>query len=219
MRRPFNGTYPITRPFGVYDPAYTNYPNSVHPGTDYGLPSGTPVVAAMSGKVQTYDRADSKVGRGKEIVITNGTTQVKYCHLSRIDIPNGSTVTEGQSLGLSGWTGYVEPKSTVGAHLHFELLINGVYTDFEQYLKEEQVSKPTYKEVLTQFRTFTGSDPTEKQMNYYVEREWGVLNGDLLQFNYDRRRELQAKLGQSSEANILGQALIKLLNSLGWKKG
>lgn len=131
MRRPYNGTYSITRPYGVYDPAYSNYPGSVHPGTDYGTPENTPLVAAISGTVTTYARGNQATGRGNEVVITNGSTQVKYCHLNRIDVANGSQVTEGQQVGLCGWTGYVLPKSPAGSHLHFETLVNGVYKNPE----------------------------------------------------------------------------------------
>lgn len=60
---------------------------------------------------------------------------------------------------------------------------------------------PTYQEVLNHFRTYIGSDPTEAQMNYYVARDWGVLNGDLLAWNHDRKKELQS--GIASMNNLI----------------
>mgnify|MGYP003472787759 FL=1 len=60
--------------------------------------------------------------------------------------------------------------------------------------KGEDVAKPTYEEVLQHFRRFQGSDPTEKQMNYYVARDWGVLNGDLLVLNNDRLNRANKKI-------------------------
>lgn len=131
MRRPYNGSYPITRPFGVYDPAYSNYPGSRHPGTDYGLPVDTPQVSAQAGTVTVIARGNQATGRGNEVIVTNGTTQTKHCHLNRIDVANGSTVKEGQQIGLTGWTGYVLPKSPAGSHLHFEVLQGGIYRDPE----------------------------------------------------------------------------------------
>lgn len=136
MRRPYNGTYSITRPFGVYDAAYANYPGSRHPGCDYGLPYRTPLIAAISGTAQVIDRGTAKTGRGREVVITNGSTQVKYCHMDSFSISNGQQVSEGQVVGHSGFTGYVMDSAgnigTIGGtHLHFETLINGVYQNPE----------------------------------------------------------------------------------------
>lgn len=135
MRRPYNGSYSITRPFGVYDAAYSNYPGSRHPGCDYGLPYRTPLIAAISGTAQVIDRGTAKTGRGREVVIINGSTQVKYCHMDSFAISNGQ-VTEGQVVGYSGFTGYVMDSAgnigTIGGtHLHFETLINGVYQNPE----------------------------------------------------------------------------------------
>lgn len=140
MRHAFNGNYPITRPFGVYDPAYANYPGSKHPGTDYGLPANTPLVAGMSGTVTTYRRSGAS-GRGNEVVITSGPVQRKACHMNRVDVETGQKIEEGQPIGLSGYTGYVvDAQGNVGtpdgAHLHDELLIDGVYVPLEEYLTE-----------------------------------------------------------------------------------
>lgn len=60
--------------------------------------------------------------------------------------------------------------------------------------KGDTMAKPTHKEVLDHFRKFQGSDPTEKQMNYYVARDWGVLNGDLLEVNYAAKKKLQNEI-------------------------
>lgn len=56
------------------------------------------------------------------------------------------------------------------------------------------MAKPTHSEVLSYFRTFIGQDCTEQQMNYYVDRGIDILLSDLLQFNYDRKKEAFAKL-------------------------
>lgn len=132
MRRSFNGSFPITRPFGVYDPAYSNYPGSKHPGTDYGMPLNTPLVAGIGGVVTIYNRDPSiTTGRGKEVVISSANMQRKTCHMNRIDVVTGQKVVEGQAIGISGSTGY-----STGPHLHDELLIDGQYVDLEVYLKQ-----------------------------------------------------------------------------------
>lgn len=147
MRHSFNGNFPVTRAFGIKDPAYAGYPDSRHPGTDYGLPAktpttGTPLVAGMSGQVTAINRDSSiHTGRGKEVVITNGNKQRKTCHMNRIDVTTGQLVKEGQPIGLSGYTGYViDAQGNIGtpggAHLHDELMIDGKYVDLEKYLKE-----------------------------------------------------------------------------------
>jgi hypothetical protein len=140
MRRAFNGNYPITQAFGVYDQvAYANYPGSKHPGTDYGLPVNTELVAGMSGIVTVYDRsATEKVGRGKEVQINFANLGRRNCHMNRIDVVNGQFVHEGQQIGLSGNTGF-----STGPHLHDELLVNGEYTDLEKYLKEVNMDEGT----------------------------------------------------------------------------
>lgn len=147
MRLSFSGGYSITRTFGVYDPAYANYPGSCHPGTDWGLPANTQLLAGMSGRVSIIDRDPAlHIGRGKEVVITNGNLQRKTCHMNRIDVADGQQVTMGQPIGLSGFTGYVIDAAggigtPGGAHLHDELLIGGIYVPLVVHLtnKEEDM--------------------------------------------------------------------------------
>lgn len=168
MRHAFNGNYGITRPFGVVDPAYSNYPNSAHPGTDYGLPANTPLVAGISGRVTVFNRASNlKTGRGKEVVITNGKYQRKFCHMNRIDVSDGQQVAEGQSIGLSGYTGYVldgagNIGTPAGAHLHDELLIDGVYVPLEEHLNDYvgdyvMTEEDAKQEYITTFHTIPTS--------------------------------------------------------------
>lgn len=141
---PFKGEYRVTRKFGIKDPAYHNYPDSRHSGTDWGLPENTPLYAAMDGTVEIYNRDSSvKVGRGKEVSLLSGNTDVNTCHMNRIDVVQGQFVKEGQQIGLSGYTGYVidaggNVGTPEGAHLHAEVKVNGQYVDPEQYFKKEE---------------------------------------------------------------------------------
>jgi murein DD-endopeptidase MepM/ murein hydrolase activator NlpD len=84
---------------------------SIHRGTDFHAPSGTPVLAANDGLVII---AHPMFYEGNLVVVDHGqqvTTQ--YMHLSKIEVKVGDRVTKGQRLGLSGATGRV-----TGPHLH-----------------------------------------------------------------------------------------------------
>lgn len=169
--------YPVTRAFGIVDPAYSNYPNSAHPGTDYATGFNTPLPAKMSGTVKVYARGNTATGRGNEVVITNGDTQIKYCHLNNINVADGQTVTEGGTIGWSGYTGYVVPKSQAGSHLHFEVLINGVYTDPEKWKGKNTMLKSEAYTVVTGFYQWgTDAPPAPDLGEYWANRLSTVPN-------------------------------------------
>lgn len=179
MIRPFVGNYPITRSFGVYDAAYSNYPGSRHSGTDYGLPANTPLYACESGRITAvYDRdASLKVGRGKEIRLIAGNREYRYCHLNRIDVSVGDVV-EHQPVGLSGYTGYVMDSAgrigtPGGAHLHFELLIDGNYSDYEKFeLTEGEDMVNTEDEAAEIIRAIFKREPTQSEIRDIIGRPW-----------------------------------------------
>lgn len=114
----------ITQYFGNTAFATANaqiYNGSGHNAIDIGMPSGTPVLSALSGTVMGTGNTDAVPGCysfGKWVVVKhpNGLATL-YSHLSSISVSAGQAVTTGQSLGLSGMTGYA-----TGPHLHF-----GVY--------------------------------------------------------------------------------------------
>lgn len=114
----------ITQYFGNTAFATANaqiYNGSGHNAIDIGMPSGTPVLSALSGTVMGTGNTDAVAGCysfGKWVVVKhpNGLATL-YAHLSSISVSAGQAVSTGQSLGLSGATGYA-----TGPHLHF-----GVY--------------------------------------------------------------------------------------------
>lgn len=99
-----------------------------HYGVDLSTPSGTPVYAAESGMVKniTYDGA-----RGNYIDIQhNNGLLTRYQHLIRK--PNfriGASVQRGQQIAQVGSTGM-----STGAHLHFEVHVNGKAVDPAPYI-------------------------------------------------------------------------------------
>lgn len=220
MRYSFNGSYPVTRPFGVYGPEYSNYPGSRHPGTDYGLPANTPVVAGMSGTVQIF-LSTAKIGRGNEVWITDGAYSRRVCHLNRVDVQNGQQVTEGQPIGLSGFTGYVlDAQGKVGtpggAHLHDELLVNGQYVDVDKFLKEEDVAVITTEAVVALSIATTGKQPSNAEEEKYINKPATQENLDGLITYWAGRSRLQdlekALANTSSDAQTKLDAIKKLLS-------
>lgn len=113
----------ITQEFGWTDYARSGaYGGKPHTGIDIGVPIGTPVRAAGSGRVTT---AGWGGGYGNWVVIDHGAgVETIYGHLSSIAVTPGQTVTMGQLIGYSGNTGY-----STGPHLHFEIRINGEPVD------------------------------------------------------------------------------------------
>ena len=86
----------------------------MHTGTDIAAPEGTPVLAAMSGKVLL---ADNLGGYGLAIALehSDGTQQTLYGHLSEIFVKPGELIQQGAVIGRVGSTG-----NSTGPHLHLE---------------------------------------------------------------------------------------------------
>jgi murein DD-endopeptidase MepM/ murein hydrolase activator NlpD len=93
-----------------------------HLGVDYAAPIGTPVRSVGLGVV---DVAGEQGGFGNVVMVkhANGHTTV-YAHLSRIMVKRGQTVSQNQTVGLVGATGWA-----TGPHLHFEFRVNGHHQD------------------------------------------------------------------------------------------
>ncbi len=130
-------TYPFRRPL---ESAVTSYYGSrrsygygfgsYHAGTDFDGEVGMPAIAPSDGVVVL---AEPLVVRGNAIVIDHGWGILTgYWHLSRIDVEVGQHVTTGQRMGLVGNTGL-----STGAHLHWELWVNGVAVDVLSWLKAD----------------------------------------------------------------------------------
>jgi murein DD-endopeptidase MepM/ murein hydrolase activator NlpD len=111
----------ITQYFGNTAFATQNaqiYNGAGHNGVDFGAPSGTPILAALSGTVMDTGNTDAVPGCysfGKWVLVKHGNgLATLYAHLSSIGVSKGQSVATGDSLGNSGMTGYA-----TGPHLHF----------------------------------------------------------------------------------------------------
>jgi murein DD-endopeptidase MepM/ murein hydrolase activator NlpD len=93
-----------------------------HLGVDYGAPTGTPVRAVGDGVV---DFAGVQNGYGNVVVVQHpGNRQTLYAHLSRIHVRKGQRVSQSDTVGLVGATGWA-----TGPHLHFEFKVGGKQVD------------------------------------------------------------------------------------------
>lgn len=120
----------VTSPFG-----YRSQPiagaSTNHKGMDIGAPYDTPVKAPANGIVKF---TGSKGGYGNAIEIDNGTISDKrvsslYGHLNRYIVAMGTQVSQGQTIGYVGSTGY-----STGPHLHFEVRENGTPVNPVKYI-------------------------------------------------------------------------------------
>ena len=102
------------------------------------------IIAAQKGKVikivSNVKGRDVTKGYGNYIELQHGNNLVtRYCHLkygsSKVKV--GQIVNKGQEIGYMGDTGY-----TFGAHLHFQIDINGKVVDPLLYLKDEKYIEP-----------------------------------------------------------------------------
>ncbi|MFJ6084487.1 M23 family metallopeptidase [Streptomyces sp. NPDC092369] len=124
-------TLTITSPFGSRKHPLTGV-TKLHTGVDFGAPKGAQVSAARDGRVEF---AGMTTAYGLRVVIDHGTIDGKrlettYSHLSALQVTAGQSVTAGSPIGLVGSTGL-----STGPHLHFEVLLDGQYTDPVPWLR------------------------------------------------------------------------------------
>ena len=91
----------------------------MHSGRDLAAPEGTPVVAALAGRVVSSGLAGG-YGLAIEIEHTSPLRHTLYGHLSELYVKPGERVRQGEVIGRVGSTGL-----STGPHLHFELRLPG----------------------------------------------------------------------------------------------
>lgn len=93
-----------------------------HLGVDYAAPTGTPVRAVGDGVVEF---AGAQGGFGNVVYLRHGSNHTTvYAHLSKVQVRQGQSVSQGQTIGAVGATGWA-----TGPHLHFEFRVNGRHQD------------------------------------------------------------------------------------------
>lgn len=92
----------------------TQYFSWRHPGIDIGLPTGSAVLAAEAGVI-IYSGWGT--GYGYQVLVDHGNgMKTRYAHNSRLTVRKGDRVERGQTIALSGNTGW-----STGPHSHFEV--------------------------------------------------------------------------------------------------
>ncbi len=123
---PVSGLYTITSYYG-------NRRSGWHTGLDIsgGSASGKLVLAAESGTVELVKLSNRSYGN--QVVINHGGgVKTRYAHMldGSISVSVGQRVSRGQAIGRVGNTG-----NSSGAHLHFEVIVNGNCVNPYPYIK------------------------------------------------------------------------------------
>jgi murein DD-endopeptidase MepM/ murein hydrolase activator NlpD len=116
----------VSQPFGCstldlepFDPFCPS--RHVHTGIDLAASVGTPVHSATSGVTRV---GVDPVAGIFVVIVVDAHVRTLYCHLSQLGVATGQSVVAGDVIGAVGATGL-----TTGAHLHFEVQVDGRYVD------------------------------------------------------------------------------------------
>ncbi|MDR3146849.1 MAG: M23 family metallopeptidase [Treponema sp.] len=118
----------LTSAYGYRIDPFQSGVRQFHTGIDIGVISGTPIKAAMSGRVIVAGWSDVY---GNYVVVSHHSGyRTLYAHMSLIRVKNGEYVSTGQRVGDVGSTG----RSTA-PHLHFTVYKNGVTVNPRSLMK------------------------------------------------------------------------------------
>ncbi len=118
---PFSSSFGLRRFFN-------NQPRNPHSGLDIAAEKGTPIVAPAAGVVTN---AGDYFFNGKTVFLDHGQGLITmYCHMEKINIKEGDSVSVNDVLGTVGSTGRV-----TGAHLHWSVILNNTTVEPLLFLK------------------------------------------------------------------------------------
>jgi murein DD-endopeptidase MepM/ murein hydrolase activator NlpD len=117
-----------------------------HLGIDLASNRQSPVEASNAGRV-VFTGPNGIYGN--MVVLDHGLGLMSlYAHLSDIGVKVGQTVQKGETLGRSGETGFAG-----GDHLHFALLVHGIYVSpiewWDEHWLRDRVAKPLVDASIT----------------------------------------------------------------------
>lgn len=127
-------SYRITSYFSTRTNPITGVGYEFHQGLDIACGKGTKIIAAKAGIVT---KSAWYGGYGNCVIVYHGkdtkgrVVTTLYGHASALKCKEGDQVNQGDLLALVGTTG----RST-GNHLHFSVLLDGVYVDPDDYLPD-----------------------------------------------------------------------------------
>ena len=119
--KPISGT--ITSRYGVS----SSIRKSTHTGLDISATTGTPIKAVAGGTVTCASYTGSY---GNLVKIDHGNgVETWYGHTSKMYVKVGQKISSGDVIAAVGSTG-----NSTGPHLHFEIRVNGVAYNPQNYL-------------------------------------------------------------------------------------
>ncbi len=119
----------VSSPFGVSRVIF-GIREFFHKGVDLAAPEGTPVLAALSGRVVFAGQLDLT---GNTVIIDHGWgLMTLYAHMACLSVKTGQFVRRGRQIGKVGSTG----RST-GPHLHFGVYLRDTAVDPLSFLVKE----------------------------------------------------------------------------------
>jgi murein DD-endopeptidase MepM/ murein hydrolase activator NlpD len=125
---PFQTGVPISSGFGARAVSNCSFCSTFHQGLDFIPGAGSPIQAIADGTVSAVTGPSGAFGNHVEIehVVDGQKVTSTYSHMQSgsVAVSVGQTVTVGQIIGAVGSTG-----NSTGAHLHFEIHLNGVPVD------------------------------------------------------------------------------------------
>lgn len=111
-----------------FHPIFRSY--APHWGIDITASRGTPVVATASGRVRSVGR---NIGYGLFVELDHGYGfRTRYAHNSKVAVKQGQWIERGRVIAYVGDSGI-----STAPHVHYEVLLNGVYKDPGDYILEK----------------------------------------------------------------------------------
>ena len=138
--------------------APVSYGEGYHPGIDFEIIQGTPIIAATEGEVSFVGDSDPEVSFSGGIFVRVQNAQyfdLIYGHLSKVYVEKGQLLKRGQLIGISGVSNDGLP------HLHF-----GIYKVGGGSQKYSQTYDPQKFWLAGRPKCF---DPDEDYSKYYPE--------------------------------------------------
>lgn len=166
-------TYRITTKFGEID----NFHPKPHTGIDYATPLGTHAQSIADGVVKVA--SDPMLGDNVRVV-SSGSQEWVYGHLSQVNVSTGQHVSAGDVLGLTGGIpGTPGAGHSTGAHLHLTALQNGVPVDPTAALTTKAGGWERFWDVITTPGTeLAGMAPVPGPFEMFLN--W--VDGKMIQF-------------------------------------
>ncbi len=124
---PVSGYHTVSSPYGMRTHPVTGKP-AMHYGIDIPAPEGTSILAPADGQIHSLNWSGAV---GWTMEVDHGKNEqgnriiTRYCHLYEEVAQLGQKVIAGDVIAKVGNTGYL----TTGAHLHFEVYVDGVTHD------------------------------------------------------------------------------------------